>query len=193
MEPIALVAHADRARAYEALAHITVHADEKPAVLTIDASLAAAAPMHGDDNVFKHIAIDRGDVDAAMASADLVVEGEYQVPHQEQAYIENNGVIAWLEDDGTVVVMGSMQCPYYVHKALKAMLRAARRARARRADRRPAAGSAARKSTRTMIAGHAAILARKSGRPVQDDLRPARGHGGDDEAPSGARSAIVPA
>ena len=57
----------------------------------------------------------------AFDAADVIVEGEYRVPHQEQAYIENNGVIAWVEDDGTVVVMGSMQCPYYVHKALKAI------------------------------------------------------------------------
>src|SRR4029453_12410053 len=121
MEPVALVAHADRARAYEALAHVVVHADPLPALLTIEDALDPAAPIYGENNVFKQLAITRGDVESALDAADVIVEGEYRVPHQEQAYIENNGVIAWIEDDGTVVVMGSMQCPYYVHKALKAI------------------------------------------------------------------------
>ena len=41
----------------------------------------------------------------------------------------------------------------------------------------------------SIIAGHAALLAWKSGRPGQDDLRPHRGHGGDDQAASGADAA----
>jgi CO/xanthine dehydrogenase Mo-binding subunit len=166
MEPIALVAHADRARAYEALAHITVHADPRPAVLSMDEALASTTPMHGDDNVFKHIAIDRGDVDAAIAGADLVVEGEYLVPHQEQAYIENNGIIAWLEEDGTVVVMGSMQCPYYVHKALKAIF-GLPEDHVRVVQTTTGGGFGGKEEYPNMIAGHAAILARKSGRPVR--------------------------
>ena len=40
----------------------------------------------------------------------------------------------------------------------------------------------------SMIAGHAALLAWKSGRPGEDDLRPRGGHGGDDQAPSVAHA-----
>ena len=40
------------------------------------------------------------------------------MPHQEQLYIETQGVIA-LPGESGITVMGSMQCPYYVHKALK--------------------------------------------------------------------------
>ena len=35
-----------------------------------------------------------GDPDAAFAAADLILEGEYRVGHQEQLYIENNAMIA---------------------------------------------------------------------------------------------------
>ena len=43
---------------------------------------------------FAHFAMDKGDVDAAFAEADLVIEGTYRVGHQEQLYIENNAMIA---------------------------------------------------------------------------------------------------
>ena len=84
----------------------------------------------------------------ALAEADLVVEGTYRVGHQEQLYIENNAMIAVPREDGGITVHGSLQCPYYVHKALKRGLGLERRARPRWSRRRPAAGSAARRSTR---------------------------------------------
>ena len=166
MEPVALVAHADRARAYEALAHIAVHAEPLPAMLTIDDSLGASEIIYGKDNVFKELAIVRGDVDRGLAEADRIVEGEYHVPHQEQAYIENNGVIAWIEDDGTVVVMGSMQCPYYVHKALKAIF-GVPDDRVRVIQTTTGGGFGGKEEYPNLIAGHAAVLAKKAGRPVR--------------------------
>ena len=124
----------------------------------------------------------RGDVDAAMAAADLVVEGTYRVGHQEQLYIENQAMIAVPRDDGGVTVHGSLQCPYYVHKALK-------RARAQRrqavvVQTETGGGFGGKEEYPSMIAIHAALLARKAGSPV-DDLRAPRGHRGDHQAPPG--------
>src|SRR5262249_23083740 len=119
MEPVALVAHESRHRAYEALKHITLEVEPLEPVFTIEDSLSLRSTIYGEDNVFKRYLMEKGDVQAAFQTADVVVEGTYRVPHQEQAYIENNGMAAWVEEDGTVVAMGSMQCPYYVHKALK--------------------------------------------------------------------------
>ena len=48
----------------------------------------------------------------------MVVEGEYRLPHQGQAYIETNGAAAGFEPDGTLVALGTLQCPHYVQKAL---------------------------------------------------------------------------
>ena len=79
--------------------------------------------------------IGAGDLDAAFAAADLVLEGEYRVGHQEQLYIENNAMIAVPRDDGGVTVHGSLQCPYYVHAALKRGLGDRRRAGAGRPGR----------------------------------------------------------
>ena len=40
---------------------------------------------------------------------------------QEQLYIENNGMIASFDPQQGITVWGSLQCPYYVHKALMAL------------------------------------------------------------------------
>ena len=71
------------------------------------------------DHVFAAYELIAGDVDAAFAAADVILEGEYRVGHQEQLYIENNAMIAVPSDDGGVTVHGSLQCPYYVHTALQ--------------------------------------------------------------------------
>ncbi len=109
-EPILLLAHEDREKLLAA--EIEIEYDTAPPLLDPRAS----------ERVFKHIRIDKGDVDAALATADVVVEGEYRTGAQEHVYIETNGVIAVPEEDGGITVYGSLQCPYYVHKALKALL-----------------------------------------------------------------------
>src|SRR5438309_1681451 len=74
--------------------------------------------------IFKQYRIEKGEAASAMAKAERIVAGTYRFGHQEQAYIENNGVIAEVDGKGCVIVRGSMQCPYYVHKALKRLFRA---------------------------------------------------------------------
>jgi xanthine dehydrogenase molybdopterin-binding subunit B len=112
-EPVALIAAADRATVREARRRITMRTEPLPAIF--DPLLS--------DHVFAHYQIARGDLDAGFAAADLVIEGTYRVGHQEQLYIENNAMIAVPRDDGGVAVTGSLQCPYYIHKALKRALR----------------------------------------------------------------------
>ena len=84
----------------------------------------------------------------ASPQADHIIEGEYRVGSQEQLYIEPNGVIAVPADDGRgITVYGSMQCPYYVHRALTVLLGFRGDASAS-SRRKPAAASAARKNIR---------------------------------------------
>jgi CO/xanthine dehydrogenase Mo-binding subunit len=166
MEPIALIAHASRERAYEALRHVRVEYEALEPVLSIDDSLAVTQRLRGEDNVFKHILIEKGDVARGLREADVVVEGEYQVPHQEHAYIENNGVLAYVEPDGTIVVMGSIQCPFYVQKALKGVF-GVTDDRVRVIQTATGGGFGGKEEYPNMIAGHAALLALKAGRPVK--------------------------
>src|SRR5256714_11562734 len=118
-EPILLLAHEDKYLLEEARRRVRVEIEPLPAVFTIEDSLARKEIVWGEDNVFKTFLVEKGNVDEAFGSADLVVvEGEYETGAQEQLYIETNGVTATASAEEGVVVRGSMQCPYYVHKAL---------------------------------------------------------------------------
>ena len=165
-EPILLLAHEDPARARAAASHVRVEVQPLPAVLTVEDSLAGRGPLYGTDNVFKEIRIERGDPTAGFAAADRVISGEYRCGHQEHIYIENNGMIAERTAQGGIVVRGSLQCPYYVHKALcRAFALPAERVRVIQTV--TGGGFGGKEEYPSMIAAHAALLAWKSGRPVK--------------------------
>ena len=151
-EPIVLLAHESLERVNAA--RVVVEYEELEPLLDPERSSA----------VLKAIGIDKGDVDAAMAKADVVVEGTYRTGHQEHVYIEPNGVVA-VPENGGVAVFGSMQCPFYVIKALKCML--GTDANVRVVQTETGGGFGGKEEYPSMIAGHAALLALKSGRPVK--------------------------
>lgn len=165
LEPIALIAHESREKAYEALRFVRVEYEELPPVLTIEDSLSRREILYGSDNVFKRYLVRRGDVEKGLRESPVVVEGEYRVPHQEQAYIENNAMAAWWKD-GALTVMGSLQCPYYVHKAMKKLFGLSD-GQVRVIQATTGGGFGGKEEYPNMIGGHAAALARKAGRPVK--------------------------
>ena len=155
-EPLALIAAPDKATLREARRRATPRTTKLPAVFDPDAS----------DHVFASYAIDRGDPDAAFAAADLVLEGEYRVGHQEQLYIENNAMIAVPTEGGGVTVTGSLQCPYYLHAALKRGLGLDDQA-ARVVQAETGGGFGGKEEFPSVIGLHAALLARKAQKPVR--------------------------
>jgi CO/xanthine dehydrogenase Mo-binding subunit len=160
-EPIALLAHADRARLADALAHVHVRYEAELAQLDFESA----------STVLKEIAIHRGDVDAVFARAGVtIVEGTYRTGAQEQLYIECNGVVALPgcanPDDGGITVHGSMQCPYYVVRAL-CVLTGLPREKVRVIQTTTGGGFGGKEEYPSLVAGHAVLLARKAGRPVK--------------------------
>jgi CO/xanthine dehydrogenase Mo-binding subunit len=156
-EPIVLLAHEDRALVERARAAVSFDLEPLPAVFTIADAV----------ETFKHYTIRKGDVDAALAAADvIVVEGSYETGAQEQLYIEPNGVIARVDADGATV-WGSLQCPYYVQKALMPLLDLPPE-RTRVVQMETGGGFGGKEEYPSMIAAHAALLSRKAGgRPVK--------------------------
>src|SRR6266851_5732170 len=145
-----------------------VHIECEPLapVFTIEDSLRGAEVIWGKDNVFKSFQVEKGNVDRVWSQADFIVEGEYRTGAQEQLYIETNGVIAVANPDDGVTVWGSMQCPYYVHKALMVLFALpANKVRVVQAE--TGGGFGGKEEYPSMIAGHAALLAWKSGKPVK--------------------------
>ena len=63
-------------------------------------------------NICNHIAVETGDVAAAFAAADLILEREFFTPMQEHAYLEPEAGLAYIDDDGRVTVRTSGQCTH---------------------------------------------------------------------------------
>jgi CO/xanthine dehydrogenase Mo-binding subunit len=165
-EPIILLAHADKHVLAKAVDAIVLDAEALPTVHSIEQSEQANEIIWGTDNVFKRFLIEKGDVDSVWAGADFIVEGEYFTGAQEQLYIENNGVIAVFDPAVGITVWGSLQCPFYVHKALvKLCGLPVEQIRVVQMETGGAFGG--KEEYPSMIAAHAAILAMKSGRPVK--------------------------
>ena len=165
-EPVVLLAHPDRALLEEARRHVTIDIFPHPPVLTLDDSLRRTEIIWGDDNIFKSYEVARGDVDAVFAAADVIVEGDYETGAQEQLYIEPNGMLAVARPEDGVTVWGSMQCPYYVHKALARLFNLPD-AKIRIVQMETGGGFGGKEEYPSIIAGHAALLAWKAGRPVK--------------------------
>ena len=165
-EPILLLAHSDRHLLPQAVAAVEIEYEPSPGIFTIEESEHQSEIIWGEDNVFKTYVIEKGDVDGVWAKADYIVEGEYATGAQEQLYIENNGMIADYDAAQGITVWGSLQCPYYIHKALMTLCSLpADRVRVVQMETGGAFGG--KEEYPSMIAAHAALLAIKSGKPVK--------------------------
>jgi len=165
-EPILLLAHEDRHLLPKAVEAVSVEYDALPAIFTMEESEGRSQIIWGSDNTFKTILIEKGDVESMWEKADYIVEGEYRTGAQEQLYIENNGMIASFEGTQGLTVWGSLQCPYYVHKALMKLCGLPPE-RVRVVQMETGGAFGGKEEYPSMIAAHAALLAIKSGRPVK--------------------------
>lgn len=165
-EPVLLLAHKDKYLLEEARRNVKIEIEPLPAIFSLSESLGKQEIIWGEDNVFKKFLVDKGNVDDAWSSADFVVEGEYETGAQEQLYIENNGAIAVAGPAEGVTVWGSMQCPYYVHKALIKLFDLPEH-KIRVIQTETGGGFGGKEEYPSLIAGHAALLAWKSGKPVK--------------------------
>jgi CO/xanthine dehydrogenase Mo-binding subunit len=155
-EACALIAAPDRATLAEAKRHISLRTERLPAVFD---------PLKSDIE-FAHYTVESGDAAAAMKTAALVIEGTYRVGHQEQLYIENQAMIAVPREDGGITVHGSLQCPYYIHKAMKRALNMGDEL-AVVVQAETGGGFGGKEEYPSVIALHAALLALKCHKPVR--------------------------
>jgi CO/xanthine dehydrogenase Mo-binding subunit len=165
-EPILLLAHPDRHQLSKAVEAVSIEYDPLPAVFSMEESERQTEIIWGSDNTFKTFLVEKGSLDGAWARAAHVVEGEYFTGAQEQLYIENNGMIAAFDEAHGVTVWGSLQCPYYVHKALMALF-ALPEEKVRVVQMETGGAFGGKEEYPSMIAAHAALLAMKAKRPVK--------------------------
>src|SRR5579871_3204144 len=165
-EPILLLAHPNRHALHQAVAAVAMEYDPLPAIFTIDESERKTQIVWGADNTFKTFLVEKGNVASVWEQADHIVEAEYTTGAQEQLYIENNGMIASFDAERGITVWGSLQCPYYVHKALMKLCNLPEdKVRVVQTETGGAFGG--KEEFPSIIASHAALLTMKSGKPVK--------------------------
>ena len=169
-EALALVAAPTRALAIAACAAVRPRVRALPPVFTMADALTAHVKLYGDDNIYKRFMIRKGhasdaELERVIASAAHVIEGDYLTPAQEQMYIEPQAMMAeWR--DGRCFIVGSMQCPYYIHKAMKALLGCGPEGVVI-TQAVTGGGFGGKEEYPSMLAGHVALLAAKAKRAVK--------------------------
>lgn len=178
-EAVALVAAPTREKALAAAEHVRIDATPRPALFDPQVSRGSDIRLFGEDNVYSHLNIVEGEPDAIFAeaatAADVaIIEGTYTCGHQEQLYIEPQGMLVTPNPDGSLTIFGSMQCPFYIHKALKRVLGTDRFNVVQAVT---GGGFGGKEEFPSLVAIHAALLALKTGKPVKliyrrdEDLR----------------------
>ncbi len=163
--------------AAEAAAAIEVEYEPLPAISDIEAALEEGAPLihegwesyeadeelGRDGNVLGHSTIVKGDADAAMESADVVVKGRYVTDASQGAPIEPRALLAQWEGD-RVTVWSSTQVPYAARAGVAHVLQIPQ-SHVRIVV--PLLGGGFGSKCDFHYEGHVAALARAAGRPVK--------------------------
>lgn len=165
-EPVAVVAAKTYELAAEAAKRIRVDVAELPALLTLREAVAIFKATPAQLDTMQVQTIEKGDLAKGFAAADEIVEAEYWAGHQEQLYLENQGLIVFPQKDGSIRVEGSLQCPYFpTHELNDPLKLAPEQIRVRQTPVGGAFGG--KEEYPTMLAGYAALPALKSGQPVK--------------------------
>ena len=122
-DAVAVVVADSPAAARDAASAVRVDVRELPGVFDAVRAMEPDAPLvHDGGNTFLHDRVRKGDVDAGFEDADIVVERTFRTHHQEHCYLEPLSAVAVPEDGGSMTIYGTMQCPFYVQKAVAGVL-----------------------------------------------------------------------
>ena len=121
-DPVAAVVARDEATAADAVELIHVEYEPLRTIATPEESLEHPEPRiheYGDGgNIHKAVALQFGDVDAALAGADRVFDDVFFYEGSTHLPIEQHAAVATKDPDGKLVVYSSTQTPHYLHRAL---------------------------------------------------------------------------
>ncbi|MFH0881997.1 MAG: xanthine dehydrogenase family protein molybdopterin-binding subunit, partial [bacterium] len=160
-----VVAETDEA-AREAASKVKVDIQPYDPILSIEASRAAKKQFLHENNIACQHQGDKGDVDAGFGQADVIVEADFKTPYQEHFYLEPQGCIAIPGQHGGMEILGSLQCPFYVQKAVsKALHLPFSRVRV---EQTPLGGAfGGKEDVPSEVCARAAVAALAVGRPVK--------------------------
>lgn len=167
-EPVAAVAAIDEETAYQALRLISVEYEPLPTVMTIDQALEGKVILHDQNktgNILKQVQQNFGDVDQALASSDVVIEDTYFYEGNTHVPLETHACLASWDSEGRLELITTTQVPHYLQRELSKVLGVPQ---SRIRVIKPHFGAAyGGKSEPFSLEFCAAVLARKTGRPVK--------------------------
>jgi CO/xanthine dehydrogenase Mo-binding subunit len=162
-EPVALLAAENRELLEEASRHISVDYEPLPALLDMRESGNSQIHIFWDDNVFKCIEINHGDLQKVRSKDNQTITVEARTGYQEHLYLEPQGIIA-VPEGNRITIYGSMQCPYYIKNALNTLFAGEKHVTVIQSPTGGAFGG--KEDFPSLLAGHAALLANACGHPV---------------------------
>ena len=125
-DAVACIAAIDERTADEALRLVKVDYEVLPAVLTPEDALEHPEIKVNErakvGNVTKHVHLQFGEVDEAVAGAAAVVRETYRYAGSTHVPIEPHCAVARIDADGNLTVWSSTQIPHYVHRELSRVL-----------------------------------------------------------------------
>ncbi|HZT96285.1 MAG TPA: molybdopterin cofactor-binding domain-containing protein [Chloroflexota bacterium] len=172
---VAAVAAETPELAEEALERIRVEYQVLPPVLDMHDAMKPGAPTihdepesHGifdvDRNLAAHIEVEVGNVHDGLEKAEVCTEADYFVQYQQHTCLEPHVTIAWLDEDGRLVLRTSTQIPYHCRRmvafALDIPVRDVHVIK-------PRVGGGFGNKQEVVTEPLAAVLALKTGRPVK--------------------------
>jgi len=158
--PVLAIAATSIKAARAAAALVEIDYEDRPAILSIEEALAAKAlvcPPHE---------MKRGDAARGLARAPHRLRGEFRCGGQDHFYLEGQVAMAVPQEDGDMLVYSSTQHPSEVQKMTARLL--GRPIHDVTVEvRRMGGGFGGKETQPAIIAGIAAVLAAKAGRPVK--------------------------
>jgi CO/xanthine dehydrogenase Mo-binding subunit len=165
----ALVVAETRAEALAAVPFVRVDAEPLPPVTDPEEALRDGAPHVHEakgTNLVNHHKVRKGDAEAALARAHMVIEEQFRTQRVEHAYLEPEAALCVQRPDGVMEVYGSMQHPFSTRRFVAALL-GAKLSEVEVKTVPMGGGFGGKDDTAAIVCARAALAARLTGRPVK--------------------------
>lgn len=113
-EPIAFVVGESEKSCREGLEKIIVNYEELPGVFDpIEAMRQGSPKVHGDSNIMFHYKLRTGNLEEGYKNSYVIAENTYKTHMVDHAFLQPEGGLSYVEEDGTLVVAVATQYPHY--------------------------------------------------------------------------------
>jgi CO/xanthine dehydrogenase Mo-binding subunit len=112
--PVAMVVAESQEQARKAVEAIDVTYEPLPHLFEASQALSSEAlPLYPDGNVLSRFSVEHGDLAAAFASSQVVVENEYRTSFQEHSTLEREVTLGYFDESGRLTVQGGTHEPHW--------------------------------------------------------------------------------